>query len=105
MLSAQFSRYATPRPFHNLPMSHLLQPAHSPLKKSARKQKREKIQYRKWTIGAVKMRLSIFYVRDYLSIFYIVFFLFSSVLLSPFSGRLVCLRKLEFFYQIFIPVE
>ena len=85
-------------------ISDLLQPTHSPLKNSARQQKREKIQYRKWTIGAVKMRSSIFYVRDYLSIFYIVFFLFSSVLNNPFSGRLVCLRKPEVIYSYTNPL-
>ena len=80
--------------------SSLLQPIHSPLKNLAKKQKREKIQYRKWTMGAAKMRSSIFCVRDDLSIFYIVFFLFSSVLNNLFSGRPVCLRKLEFLRTI-----
>ena len=61
--------------------SGLLQTKHSPLKCLDKKQNREKIQYRKWTIGAAKMRLSIFCVRDYLSIFYIGFFHGSSVLI------------------------
>ena len=41
------------------------------------------------------MRSSILCVRDYLSIFYIVFFLFSSVLNNLFSGRLICLHNTE----------
>ena len=54
-----------------------------------KKQNREKFQYRKWTMGAAKMRLSIFCVRDDLSIFYIGIFHGSSALASPFSGRLL----------------
>ena len=69
--------------------SSLLQPKNSPLKSLAKKQNREKFQYRKWTIGAAKMRSSILCVRDYLSIFYIGIFHGSSVLASPFSGRLL----------------
>ena len=41
------------------------------------------------------MRLSIFCVRDDFPIFYVVFFLFSSVLSNPFSGRPVCLRQIR----------
>ena len=100
--------------FHNLPIypplhpstwnSSLLQPTHSPLKNLARKQKREKIQYRKWTIGAVKMRSSIFYVRDDLSIFYIVFFLFSSVLATPFqwASRLPAQTRISYNNTLFL---
>ena len=90
MLVAQHSRRSTSRPFHNLLMNPLLQPKNSTLKNSARKQKREKIQYRKWNMEAAKMRLSIFCVRDDFSIFYIGFFLFSSVLNNLFSGRRPC---------------
>ena len=46
------------------------------------------------------MRLSIFCVRDYLSIFYIGIFHDSSVLINPFSGRLFACGKLEFSYAI-----
>ena len=40
------------------------------------------------------MRLSIFCVRDDFSIFYIVFFLFSSVLAKPFQWASLCLRQI-----------
>ena len=51
------------------------------------------------------MRLSIFCVRDDFPIFYSVFFLFSSVLTNPFSGRRVCLRKLELSFILHNPVH
>ena len=56
--------------------SSLLQPKNSPLKSLAKKQNREKFQYRKWTIGAAKMRLSIFCVRDDFPISILYFFSF-----------------------------
>ena len=77
--------------------SVLLQPKNSPLKGLPRKQNRKKFQYRKWTIGAAKMWLSIFCVRDYLSIFYIGIFHGSSVLANPFNGRLLCLQQTRFY--------
>ena len=107
------SGLSAPCPFHNFPPiplllstwnSSLLQPIRSPLKNLAKKQKREQIQYRKWNMGAAKMRLSILCVRDDFSIFYIVFVLFSSVLIKPFSGRLFACGKLEFKMVTLFPV-